>query len=125
AAWRRAGELLADGALALLGLWGEPAAVHAALLDEAAGEVGVLSLDCPQGCFPSLAARHAPAIRLERAVQDLCGLVAEGLPDPRPWLDHGRWGDAPPERYAFLPAEGEGLHQVPVGPVHAGVIEPG
>ena len=27
--------------------------------------------------------------------------------------------------YAFLPAEGEGLHQIPVGPVHAGIIEPG
>ena len=31
-------------------------------------------------------------------------------------------GDAP---YAFLPAEGESLHQIPVGPVHAGIIEPG
>ena len=54
----------------------------------------------------------------------------------RPWLDHGRWGvthplgargrdagDAAP--YAFLPVEGEGLHQIPVGPVHAGIIEPG
>ena len=29
------------------------------------------------------------------------------------------------EPYAFLPAEGEGLHQIPVGPVHAGIIEPG
>ena len=30
-----------------------------------------------------------------------------------------------PAPYAFLPAEGEGLHQIPVGPVHAGIIEPG
>src|SRR5256884_4633800 len=27
--------------------------------------------------------------------------------------------------YRFLPAEGPGLHQIPVGPVHAGIIEPG
>jgi Ni,Fe-hydrogenase III large subunit len=27
--------------------------------------------------------------------------------------------------YSFLPAEGEGLHQIAVGPVHAGIIEPG
>ena len=49
-----------------------------------------------------------------------------GLPDPRPWLDHGRWpGRQSEARYEFLPAEGEGLHQIPVGPVHAGIIEPG
>ena len=30
-----------------------------------------------------------------------------------------------PARYAFLPAEGAPLHQIPVGPVHAGIIEPG
>ncbi|MEQ9120965.1 MAG: hydrogenase expression protein HypE, partial [Alphaproteobacteria bacterium] len=63
-------------------------------------------------------------------------IVAEGLPDGRPWLDHGRWGvarplgaatatEGSPAAYVFLPTEGEGLHQIPVGPVHAGVIEPG
>ncbi len=59
-------------------------------------------------------------------MRDLYGVQPIGLPDPRPWLDHGRWpgreGDA---RYEFLPTEGEGLHQIPVGPVHAGIIEPG
>ena len=33
--------------------------------------------------------------------------------------------DQKPQPYAFLPAEGESLHQIPVGPVHAGIIEPG
>src|SRR5262249_27280417 len=76
------------------------------------------------------------AIRLERAVRDLYGLEPAGLPDARPWLDLGFWGvthplgasrDAPSPRppYAFLPVEGEGLHQIPVGAVHAGIIEPG
>ena len=62
-----------------------------------------------------------PAIRLERAARDLYGLDPIGLPDTRPWLDHG----ANPTGYPFLPVEGEGLHQIPVGPVHAGIIEPG
>ena len=96
-----------------------------------------MSLACPDGRFPSVGARHAPAIRLERAAADLFGLVADGAADTRPWLDHGRWGVShplaaqPTERhdatgaYAFLPAEGESLHQIPVGPVHAGIIEPG
>jgi Ni,Fe-hydrogenase III large subunit len=134
--WRAAGRQLADGALALLGLWGEPGQVHMALLDEAAGEVAVLSLECPKGRFPSVAARHAPAGRLERSIHDLVGLTADGAPDPRPWLDHGRWPVRHPlaaarpatgiaDPYPFLGAEGEGLHQIAVGPVHAGVIEPG
>ncbi len=50
---------------------------------------------------------------------------AVGAPDTRPWLDHGVWKGGPAAPYAFLPAEGEGLHQIPVGPVHAGIIEPG
>ncbi|HEX2941987.1 MAG TPA: hydrogenase expression protein HypE, partial [Rhodopila sp.] len=75
--------------------------------------------------YPSVGARHPPAIRLERAVHDLFGTEPDGLPDTRPWLDHGKWSDDPPQRYTFLPVEGEALHQIPVGPVHAGIIEPG
>jgi Ni,Fe-hydrogenase III large subunit len=84
---------------------------------------------------------------MERAARDLFGLQPEGLTDLRPWLDHGRWGvrrpvAAHPERrsldepaaqasdYPFLAVEGPiaesgGVHQIPVGPVHAGIIEPG
>jgi Ni,Fe-hydrogenase III large subunit len=135
AAWRKAGAALAAGELTLLSLWGEDRRVHLALLDEGARDIAVLSLDCADGRFPSL--QHPPAVRFERAIQDLFGLQAEGAPDARPWLDHGAWGvkaplgaagDAPPGRptdYAFLPVEGESLHQIPVGPVHAGIIEPG
>src|SRR5690606_25126544 len=71
-------------------------------------------------------------------IHDLHGLVPHGAIDTRPWLDHGRWGvtqplaaealpaaELPATAYCFLPVEGEGLHQIPVGPVHAGIIEPG
>jgi Ni,Fe-hydrogenase III large subunit len=124
--WRRAIDLLASGQVTLLGLWGEAAAVHMAV-DDAAPTV--LSLPCPDRTFPSVGARHAPAIRLERAARDLFGLVPAGAIDTRPWLDHGQWqGRAigePAAGYPFLPVEGESLHQIPVGPVHAGIIEPG
>jgi Ni,Fe-hydrogenase III large subunit len=136
--WTFALDQLAEGRWTILGLWGEPEAVHLALLDERAGETGVVSLDCPDGRYPSVAARHPPAARLERAARDLFGLAPVALGDGRPWLDHGRWGVRLPLNgaatvdpsargapYAFLPAEGESLHQIPVGPVHAGIIEPG
>ena len=127
---------LAQGRWSLLGLWGEPSAVHMAILDEVTAEVAVVSLDCPDRSFPSVAAFHPPALRLERAAHDLFGLAAEGLPDTRPWLDHNNWGvrfplgdriDAlsKPAPYRFLPVEGGGVHQIAVGPVHAGIIEPG
>ncbi|MBV8653580.1 MAG: NADH-quinone oxidoreductase subunit C [Alphaproteobacteria bacterium] len=136
ATWQLALDELRQGHLTLLGLWGARGAVHLALLDEAAGDYAVLSLDCPAGRFPSVGAAHPPAIRLERAIADLFGLVAEGAPATRPWLDHGRWRlthplgaseprDDAPSPYAFLPATGESLHQIAVGPVHAGIIEPG
>jgi Ni,Fe-hydrogenase III large subunit len=134
-AWRAIGEALHDGRLSLLGLWGDGDAVHCALFDEQAKRAGLATLAAHDGRVPSLGVFHAPALRLERAVQDVCGLDVVALPDKRPWLDHGRWTTPSPlaggrgrrsqEPYQFLGADGESLHQIPVGPVHAGIIEPG
>src|SRR5438067_2964449 len=134
--WTFAASELARGRWSLLGLWGEPATVHMAIMDGQTAEIAVVSLDCPDRKFPSVGRHHPPALRLERTINDLFGLSAQGSPDARPWLDHNRWGvrlplgdrfDALPKAapYRFLAAEGDGLHQIAVGPVHAGIIEPG
>jgi len=135
--WDALAGLLARGRLSLLGLWGDEGCVHMAVLDgDEASRPAVFSLACAASGFASIARLHPPAMRLERAINDLFGLKPEGLPDSRRWLDHGRWAlrhpmgrrlDAAPtgDAYSFLPATGEGLHQIPVGPVHAGIIEPG
>jgi len=134
--WRFVVNELAQERLSLLGLWGEPSVVHMAIMDAETAEVAIVSLDCPDRSYPSVGAHHPPALRLERTISDLFGLSAQGLPDLRPWLDHGNWGvrfplgeriDALPKAapYRFLPAEGDGVHQIAVGPVHAGIIEPG
>ena len=127
--WRQAIVMLSDSRLTLLGLWAEDAHVHMAVMDEAPGDFAVLSLACPQGRFPSIGQTHPPAIRLERTIRDLWRMQPDGLTDLRPWLDHGTWREgntnADATAYEFLPAEGESLHQIPVGPVHAGIIEPG
>ena len=134
--WNFAASELALGRWSLLGLWGEPSAVHMAIMDGDAAEIAVVSLDCPDRSYPSVGRHHPPALRLERTVNDLFGLSAQGLPDARPWLDHNRWGVRFPlgdpidalsqaSPYRFLAAEGDGLHQIAVGPVHAGIIEPG
>ncbi len=141
AAWSFAVGQLSEGHWSLLGLWGEMDAVHMALLDQPAGEMAVVSLACPQRRYLSVAERHPPAIRLERTIRDLFGLEPEGLLDVRPWLDHGHWGVRHPlgvrqtdppafplpvlPPYEFLRVDGPSLHQIPVGPVHAGIIEPG
>jgi Ni,Fe-hydrogenase III large subunit len=134
--WRSIGESLREGKLDLLGLWGDEGAVHCAVFEPTTRQVSTASLQVRAGRVPSLAVFQASALRLERAITDLFGVEIVGLPDPRPWLDHGRWAvhsplaaqqapAAKPSRYAFLPAEGPSLHQIPVGPVHAGIIEPG
>lgn len=136
AAWVAITERLAAGEADLLALWGEPGAVRLALFDTTRRRPALVRLACPEGRYPSVGALHPPAIRPERALRELVGLEPIGLPDGRPWLDHGRWGVRTPlgtpepsadagEPYAFLKAEGDGLHQIPVGPVHAGIIEPG
>jgi Ni,Fe-hydrogenase III large subunit len=134
--WTFAASELAHGRWSLLSLWAEPTTVHMAIMEEHSANVAVVSLECPERRFPSVGKHHPPALRLERTIHDLYGLSAEGSPDVRPWLDHNRWGarfplgdrvDAFPEAepYSFLAAEGDGLHQIAVGPVHAGIIEPG
>ncbi len=134
--WRAIGEALRDGRVALLGLWGERDGVQAALYEPKSRQMAVAGLPAVDNHVPSLAKFHAPAIRLERAIQDLFGLTVVGLPDGRPWLNHGRWGMSSPMSAQpqpggeplspqFLAAEGPSLHEIPVGPVHAGIIEPG
>lgn len=88
----------------------------------------------------SLATLHYPASRFEREISDLFGIVFEGHPDPRPLVRHAFWPtdyfplrkDAAPRAFAddgrafpFTEVGGEGVYEIPVGPVHAGVIEPG
>ena len=87
---------------------------------------------------------YAGADRPERHVHDLLGLVFEGHPDQRRWSRHQAWSEGefplrrdaavagtPPERtpadhqYNFLLAQGSSVYEIPVGPVHAGIIEPG
>jgi len=91
--------------------------------------------------FPDLAAIFPAADRMQRASFDLLGVRAADAQDQRRWLRHGAWPkgtyplrkgfDAgrvlPPEadNYSFVPVTGEGVHEIPVGPVHAGTIEPG
>ena len=92
--------------------------------------------------FPSIAAKHPSANWFEREVMDTFGLVPDGHPNPTrvslhdDWPD-GEWAlrkDFPDDRevprvegafHPFRPVTGEGVFQVPVGPVHAGIIEPG
>jgi Ni,Fe-hydrogenase III large subunit/Ni,Fe-hydrogenase III component G len=90
--------------------------------------------------LPSLAPLYYRASRFEREVRDLVGIALSGHPDPRPLVKHAFWpDDFHPLRkdavtpafaddgqpFPFLPVGGEGVYEIPVGPVHAGVIEPG
>jgi Ni,Fe-hydrogenase III large subunit/Ni,Fe-hydrogenase III component G len=91
--------------------------------------------------FPSLTKKFVPAYRFERQMRSLMGVLAIGHPDARPWIKHEDWPeDAWPLRksfnvsqrlprvpgeYRWIRAEGEGVYEIPVGPVHAGIIEPG
>ena len=132
-----AAALPAQPALALIMLWADAAEAHALFLDEASGDCLPVSTAIVAGGYPALSPSRPAAAWLERMIRDLWGHIALGGTDDRPWLDHGRWQlthpnatrpgpmGPPPEPPEFLPVLGEDLHQVAVGPVHAGIIEPG
>src|ERR1700730_14511833 len=136
-AWSAVGRALREGAADLLSLWGYEGNIWPALRAGAHPTPLVVSIGVRNGTYPAVGRHHPAALRLERAIRDLHGFEPAELPDARPWLDHGTWGlRAPlgvrepceirdPADYAFLPVHGAGLHEIPVGPVHAGIIEPG
>jgi Ni,Fe-hydrogenase III large subunit/Ni,Fe-hydrogenase III component G len=90
--------------------------------------------------FPDLSQLFPAAARIQRAVYDLLG-VASDADDQRPWMWMASWPidrfplrrefdaaskwEPGQEDYPFVRVEGDGVHEIPVGPVHAGIIEPG
>ncbi|MDE1943727.1 MAG: NADH-quinone oxidoreductase subunit C [Betaproteobacteria bacterium] len=124
--WRAAAEWAAAQGARLVALWGAPGEVHATYgLPEG---LLWLTLPCPGDGpeYPDLSDLFPAAARMQRAVADLWGITACGAADTRPWLDHGLWPDSRGTRdYPFVQVSGDGVHEIPVGPVHAGIIEPG
>jgi Ni,Fe-hydrogenase III large subunit/Ni,Fe-hydrogenase III component G len=119
---------------------GEGYVLHLAL----AKPEGVLwlrsALPADEPRYPDLSPIFYPAHRMQRAARDLLGIDADA-DDRRSWLRHAAWreSDYPLRRdaaaqtkfekgaddYAFTAVVGDGVHEIPVGPVHAGTIEPG
>ncbi len=91
--------------------------------------------------LPSMATFYYPASRFEREIKDMFGIESTGHPDHRPLTRHAFWPEdyfplrkdaVPPENFQddgtpfpFMTVGGEGVYEIPVGPVHAGIIEPG
>ncbi|HEY1417832.1 MAG TPA: NADH-quinone oxidoreductase subunit C, partial [Myxococcaceae bacterium] len=145
--WSGMAESMKAGGAILLTMWGADDRdrdgrfrIHAAyLLPE---ELVVVEHALPAGTtsYPSLSALYHVAGRLQRGTADLLGLDPEDG-DRRGWLRHGGWPatffplrreSASSERfpvqsapYPFVSVIGDGVHEIPVGPVHAGTIEPG
>lgn len=97
-----------------------------------------------QSAVPSHTPWYPGANRAERHSRDAFGIEFLGHPDPRPWLRHQAWtarqfplrksfpaagtplAMTPPDSgYPFESAHGSGVYEIPVGPIHAGIIEPG
>ena len=108
-------------------------------------ETGLVCLHLPleedHPAYPDISQIFPAANRMQRAVYDLLGIYAQEGGDHRKWLRHGAWkgGGFPlrkdfnatlgrssdPDAYSFVQVEGAGVHEIAVGPVHAGIIEPG
>lgn len=104
----------------------------AILADDAAGQLGATSVVVGER-YPALAPDCRQAERFERELAEQCGVIPEGHPRLKPVRRHppdqlpARWRRVPVDResYEFDVMHGEEVHEVAVGPVHAGIIEPG
>jgi Ni,Fe-hydrogenase III large subunit len=136
--WAQLIRLLGDDpSLELRAMWADQTQVYALFLDPSDGAVLFASVAVELGLYHALSPARPSAAWFERMIHDLWGHNAANGLDGRPWLDHGNWTVTPPlaarrleimvpaEPKEFLPVEGTGLHRIPVGPVHAGIIEPG
>jgi Ni,Fe-hydrogenase III large subunit/Ni,Fe-hydrogenase III component G len=150
--WTACAHAVADAGGRLVALWGSDrrdageaafvACAAYALLDGLAWVELALGAAPALASWPDLATIFPSAGRMQRATTDLLGIAPEGARDTRPWLDHGLWphglhalrhdAQAPaaplaglPADYPFVRVEGDGVHEIAVGPVHAGIIEPG
>jgi Ni,Fe-hydrogenase III large subunit/Ni,Fe-hydrogenase III component G len=148
--WRTACQRVREKGGRLVALWaadnsdrGEAFSVHAALTVQSGLLVITLQLDGET--FPDVSDLFPGANRMQRAAYDLLGVEAENAADRRKWLRHCAWpeqvfplrkdfigtrpsavtGNGDADDYPFVRVEGEGVHEIPVGPVHAGTIEPG
>ena len=148
-AWQAAARAVAAAHGRLVALWGVDRSARApggfAVCAAYALSDGLVWLDlalpAEAPAYPDVSPQFAPAARMQRAAADLLGIVAIGARDTRRWLDHGAWpadrfplhdgpaaGDVPAGKavdYPFVRVAGDGVHEIPVGPVHAGIIEPG
>jgi len=150
--WRAAAASAAAAGARLGALWasderdrGAGLRVHALLVCYEGLVCLELAVPATQSSFPDLSDIFACASRMQRAAYDLMGTRAvnsAGQPaEQRGWLRHAAWPEgvfplrrdvpagaawpAGEDRYAFVAVEGDGVHEIPVGPVHAGTIEPG
>lgn len=134
-AWREmAGQLDAEPTLSLSAIWAELGQVHALFLDGATPLLATVPVI--EGYYPALSPHRPAAALFERMVADLWGHAADGG-DIRVWLDHGRWptvhpmalrpaiAGGAPDAPEFLPVAGDGVHQIPQGPIRAEIGEPG
>ena len=149
ATWVRIASTAREEGSRLISLWGAEAAAGTFVMSAAyAMQDGLLCVRLPvamgdegAASYPDLSSIFPCASRMQRAVYDLLGLHATGAADTRPWLNHGNWPsdyfplqslssgnerfESQEADYPFVQVAGDGVHEIAVGPIHAGIIEPG
>lgn len=146
--WGKAAAVAAANRVRWCAVWGEHSPPEIHIFAALAGRDGHLLLQTvvadAGGELPSQTPVFPAANRPERYLRDMFGVRFTDHPDQRRWMRHQAWHEdqypllktfplagtpqviTPPDsHYPFIQVEGEGVYEIPVGPVHAGIIEPG
>lgn len=147
--WGIAAKVASDMEARWCGVWGDDRDNHFAVIAvfEKDGVYLMIRtiISTRQPVIPSHTPWYPGANRMERHTQDMLGIAFLDNPDARRWTRHKAWGEGdyplrnnfpvegkdiptitPPDNdYQFQKAQGSAVYEIPVGPVHAGIIEPG
>jgi Ni,Fe-hydrogenase III large subunit len=122
----------------VVSFWGSPGENGAGILmmvlaNDKNGQLGIVSTPIKDK-YPSLTVDVPQVHWFEREIFEQCGVRPEGHPWLKPIRFHARYGknvsdqeeqEIVPSVTNFLKVHGQEIHEVAVGPVHAGIIEPG
>jgi Ni,Fe-hydrogenase III large subunit/Ni,Fe-hydrogenase III component G len=147
--WKKSFNIAASKKYRLIGIWAQDLSQQfqvTAGIERNGGYLFLRTLiDAQNPEIFSITSHFLSANRLERHMRDMFGIKFIDHPDKRRWTKHQAWqehqfplrknfpkGDdsisslTPPDtNYPFDKATGSGIYEIPVGPIHAGIIEPG
>jgi Ni,Fe-hydrogenase III large subunit/NADH:ubiquinone oxidoreductase subunit C len=146
--WLKTAEIMSTNKARFSGIWADEfeayATVFCLLFVHNRYLLLSVKVEAPELHLPSITTVFPAADRMERHIQDLMGIYFDDHPNNRRWTRHlawkekdyplrrsyplqpeGSWDTPADNIFPYFQTQGSSVYEIPVGPIHAGIIEPG